>query len=85
LDVLLVVLAFEVLDLGSSGVGLLNSAVGAGAILGSALTVLLLGKRLVVRSWPGSPAGAWRWARSGWTRPGWRCRSWSRSPAPATP
>jgi MFS family permease len=48
LDVLLVVLAFEVLDVGSSGVGLLNSALGAGAILGSALTVLLLGKRLVV-------------------------------------
>jgi hypothetical protein len=48
LDVLLVVLAFEVLDLGSSGVGLLNSAVGAGAIVGSALTVLLVGRRLVV-------------------------------------
>jgi hypothetical protein len=48
LDVLLVVLAFEVLDIGSSGVGLLNSAVGAGAIAGSALTVLLVGRRLVV-------------------------------------
>jgi len=42
------VLAFEVLDIGSSGVGLLNSALGAGAILGSALTALLVGKRLVV-------------------------------------
>jgi Cyclic nucleotide-binding domain/Major Facilitator Superfamily len=48
LDVLLVVLAFEVLDIGSSGVGLLNSAVGAGAIAGSALTVLLVGRRLAV-------------------------------------
>jgi CRP-like cAMP-binding protein len=48
LDVLLVVLAFEVLEAGGSGVGLLNSALGAGAILGSALTVLLLGKRLAV-------------------------------------
>jgi hypothetical protein len=48
LDVLLVVLAFEVFDLGSSGVGLLNSAVGVGAIAGSALTVLLVGRRLVV-------------------------------------
>jgi hypothetical protein len=48
LDVLLVVLAFEVLDIGSSGVGLLNSAVGAGAIAGSALTVLLVGRRLVL-------------------------------------
>jgi len=48
LDVLLVVLAFEVLDIGSSGVGLLNSAVGAGAIAGSALSVLLVGRRLVL-------------------------------------
>jgi Cyclic nucleotide-binding domain/Major Facilitator Superfamily len=47
LDVLLVVLAFEVLDLGSSGVGLLNSALGAGAVLGSTLAVLLVGRRLV--------------------------------------
>jgi Cyclic nucleotide-binding domain len=46
--VLLVVLAFEILGLGSSGVGLLNSAVGAGAIAGSALTVLLVGRRLVL-------------------------------------
>jgi MFS family permease len=48
LDVLLVVLAFEVLDIGSSGVGLLNSALGAGAILGATLMVLLVGRRLAV-------------------------------------
>jgi hypothetical protein len=48
MDVFMVVLAFEVLEVGSSGVGLLNSALGAGAILGSALTVLLVGRRLVV-------------------------------------
>jgi MFS family permease len=48
LDVLLVVLAFEVLDIGSSGVGLLNSAVGFGAVVGSALTVALVGRRLAV-------------------------------------
>jgi MFS family permease len=48
LDVLLVVLAFEVLDIGSSGVGLLNSALGTGAILGATLMVLLVGKRLAV-------------------------------------
>jgi Cyclic nucleotide-binding domain/Major Facilitator Superfamily len=48
LDVLLVVLAFEVLDLGSAGVGLLSSAVGAGAVAGSALTVLLVGRWLAV-------------------------------------
>ena len=41
LDVLLVVLAFEVLDIGSAGVGLLNSVVGGGAILGSALILLV--------------------------------------------
>jgi MFS family permease len=48
MDVLMVVLAFEVLEIGGSGVGLLNSALGAGAILGSALTVSLVGRRLVV-------------------------------------
>ena len=48
LDVLLVVLAFEVLDIGSSGVGLLNSALGIGAILGAALMALLVGRRLAV-------------------------------------
>ena len=58
LDVLLVVLAFEVLDIGSS-VGLLNSAVGAGAIAGSALTVLLVAGGWSCPSSSGSPAGAW--------------------------
>ena len=48
LDVLLVVLAFEVLGLGGSGAGLLNAAFGAGAIAGSALMVVLVGKRLTV-------------------------------------
>jgi Cyclic nucleotide-binding domain/Major Facilitator Superfamily len=48
LDVLLVVLAFDVLHIGSSGVGLLNSAVGVGAVAGSALSVLLVGRRLAV-------------------------------------
>ena len=42
--------------------GLLNSAVGAGAIAGSALTVLLVGRRLVVPI-VGSPAGASPWRR----------------------
>jgi hypothetical protein len=48
LDVLLVVLAFDTLDLGSSGVGLLNSAFGVGAIVGAAVMVPLIGRRLVV-------------------------------------
>jgi MFS family permease len=44
LDVLLVVLAFEVLDLGSSGVGLLNSAVAAvGLVPARAAAPVLLG------------------------------------------
>jgi MFS family permease len=80
LDVLLVVLAFEVLDLGSSGVGLLNSAVGAGAIAGSALTVLLglagaggiltevAGRLLLQRSAPtrSSAGSSGSWRASAW-------------------
>ena len=46
LDVLLVVLAIEVLGIGDSGVGLLNAALGAGGLLGAAAaTVTLIGRR----------------------------------------
>jgi MFS family permease len=45
LDVLLVVLALEVLDIGSSGVGVLNAAIGAGGLLGAAVSVALIGRR----------------------------------------
>jgi MFS family permease len=44
LDVLLVVLALDALAMGSSGVGFLNAAVGAGGIVGALLTALLIGR-----------------------------------------
>jgi MFS family permease len=45
LDVLFVVLAIGVLDLGGSGAGYLNAAFGAGGVLGIAATVTLVGRR----------------------------------------
>lgn len=45
LDLLLVVLAFGPLGTGSAGVGLLNAASGIGALVGSVVTVLLVGRR----------------------------------------
>jgi MFS family permease len=46
LDVLLVVLAIDVLRIGDSGVGLLNAALGAGGLLGAAAaSVTLIGRR----------------------------------------
>jgi hypothetical protein len=44
LDVLLVVLAFDLLDIGEAGVGYLNAAIGAGGLVGSALSVVLIGR-----------------------------------------
>jgi hypothetical protein len=48
LDVLLVVLAVGVLDMGDSGAGYLNAAFGAGGVLGIATTISLVGRRLLV-------------------------------------
>jgi MFS family permease len=45
LDVLFVVLAISVLDLGSSGAGYLNAAFGAGGVVGIAATATLVGRR----------------------------------------
>ncbi|MGH3145925.1 MAG: MFS transporter [Rubrobacter sp.] len=45
LDVLLVVLAFRMLDIGSAGVGFLNAILGVGGIVGAALTTLLVARR----------------------------------------
>ena len=45
LDVLFVVLAIGVLDLGGSGAGYLNAAFGAGGVLGIGVTVTLVGRR----------------------------------------
>ena len=44
LDVLFVVLAVEVLDMGGAGAGYLNAAFGAGGVLGIAGTVALVGR-----------------------------------------
>lgn len=44
LDVLLVLLAIEVLDIGGSGAGYLTAAAGLGGVLGGALTILLVGR-----------------------------------------
>jgi MFS family permease len=44
-DVLFVVLAFRVLHIGRPGTGFLNSAFGAGGVIGSALGVLLIGRK----------------------------------------
>jgi MFS family permease len=44
-DILLVVLAFDLLEMSAAGPGLLNSAVGLGQIVGAAATVVLVGRR----------------------------------------
>jgi len=44
LDVLLVILALDELSMGQAGVGFLNSAIGAGGIVGALLTALLVGR-----------------------------------------
>lgn len=45
LTVLIVVMAFELLDLGESGVGWLNSSIGVGALVGSIAALSLAGMR----------------------------------------
>ena len=44
LNVLIVVLALELLDLGNSGIGFLNSAVGIGGLLGGVAALALVGR-----------------------------------------
>jgi MFS family permease len=44
LDVIAVVLALDLLDMGNGGVGLLGSAVGAGGLIGAASAALLVGR-----------------------------------------
>jgi MFS family permease len=46
LNVLIVVTALELLDLGEDGVGFLNSAVGIGGLIGAIVSALLIGRRL---------------------------------------
>jgi MFS family permease len=58
LDVLLVILAFHVLHIGSSGVGFLNSAYGIGGLLGASATTLLIARRRLA---PALVAGTLCW------------------------
>jgi MFS family permease len=44
-DILLVVLALDILTMSAAGPGLLNSAIGLGQIVGAAVTVILVGRR----------------------------------------
>ena len=46
LNVLIVVTALQLLDLGEDGVGFLNSAVGIGGLIGALVSALLIGRRL---------------------------------------
>lgn len=46
LNVLIVVCALELLDLGEEGVGFLNSAVGIGGLVGAVVAAALIGRRL---------------------------------------
>lgn len=46
LNVLIVVTALQLLDLGEEGVGFLNSAVGIGGLLGAVIAAALIGRRL---------------------------------------
>jgi hypothetical protein len=48
IDIIAVVLALDVLDIGESGVGYLNAALGAGGLLGAAAAVTLIGRRHLV-------------------------------------
>jgi len=45
LNVLIVVSALELLDLGDSGVGFLNSAVGIGGLVGALVSIMLVGRQ----------------------------------------
>jgi len=49
LDILLVVLAFDVLGMSAAGPGVLNSAIGAGGVAGAALTFTLVGRPRLAR------------------------------------
>lgn len=44
MDILLVVLALDVLDMSQAGPGVLNSAIGVGGLVGAAFTFLLIGR-----------------------------------------
>jgi hypothetical protein len=58
-DVLFVLMAFELLHSGQSGVGILSAALGAGTIASGAITLVLLGRGgLAIVAWVGALAWA---------------------------
>jgi hypothetical protein len=65
LNVLTVVIALDLFDLGPAGVGLLGAALGAGGILGTPLAVVLVRGKKVARCFAaGSRAGECLWSCS---------------------
>jgi MFS family permease len=50
IDVLIVVLAFEVLGTGDAGVGLMNVSIGVGSIIGAMVAVVMTGRRRLAGS-----------------------------------
>jgi hypothetical protein len=68
LDVLYVVLAISVLELGGSGAGYLTAAFGAGGVAGIAVTVALVGRRHLL---PPLLSAHQRW--KGWRTGSSRC------------
>jgi MFS family permease len=93
LDVLNVVLAFQIIDTGRSGVAYLNAAFGAGGIVGGLVTVALVGRRrlappLLAGGWscgvarsPSSASSARPWARSSCSESPERPGAWWTCPA----
>ena len=61
ISVLLVVVAFETLDLGDAGVGYISSAMAIGGLVGAVVTLPLVGGRRLA---PGFAAGVAVWAAS---------------------
>src|SRR5207253_2848675 len=81
LDVLFVVLAISVLDLGQPGAGYLNAAFGLGGLLGIGATAALIGRRRLLPSML-IGLGAWALAFGGIAFRGcraWRGRGWGGS------
>ncbi|MGZ8582526.1 MAG: hypothetical protein ACXWXG_04275 [Actinomycetota bacterium] len=64
-DIAIVVLAFDVLGTGDSGVGFLNAAMGAGALIGASAAVVVAGRRRLFGSFrAGVLLNGCPWSRS---------------------
>jgi hypothetical protein len=82
LDVLNVVLAFQIIDTGRSGVAYLNAAFGAGGIVGGLVTVALVGRRRLA---PPLLAGGWSWGVARSPSSASSARPWARSSCSESP